>query len=128
MGFLKPRWQREVEEAFTKINALIEETARLQQEVASLRSRLRSCENSAQAVNARCERLETRLGKLECASRLPDMVERAFPKSDEDAELRVERKKCSPCFGTGLVDADPMGFTEASCSDCAGSGSVETVP
>lgn len=113
----------------TQVVGLTETIANLQQEVASLRGRVRACENTGASANARCERVETRLGKLEHQVALPDVVERRFAPGDEDAEQPVKYKTCPTCRGTGSdAPEKPLHVPHGLCSSCEGHGYIEVAP
>src|SRR5262245_55696331 len=104
------------------------ELANLQQEVASLRGQVRTADNSAAAANNRCERLEPRVARLEQNLLLPSAVERTLAPGDEDAVSLPQKRRCPQCHGDRVVDADPMGYTDATCDTCDGYGYLDIVP
>lgn len=125
MGWLRRREDPRLPAAGKAIENLTRALSDLQREVSSLSGRLRACENTGHAVNSRCERVETRIGKLERQSRLPGVVWRAYAPGAEDAEPPTKPKTCATCRGARVVDADPMGYSEATCPSCGGRGHVE---
>lgn len=128
MGLLKSGRTRihELEEANAGLKRAVEnltkDLADLQREVSSLSGRLRACENTGLAVNSRCERLETRLGKLEHQPRLPVADEDAFQILCPEGHV-----PCPGCDGRGGIGAgkrcDLDGVHTIGwrvCSTCAG--------
>jgi DnaJ-class molecular chaperone len=114
----------------SQVATLTETIAGLEREVASMRGRLRSVENVGAAANSRCERFETRIGKLEYQARLPDVVERTFAPGAEDADPPLKQKTCSTCRGAGEV-FQQYGDEAARCdlcTSCDGRGHVDVAP
>ena len=97
--------------------------ADLQQEVSSLRGRVKSCENQSLAAMNRCERLETCLHRLEAQVALPSVVDR-LPPGNEDAEPLAGRKTCRICKGVGCQSTISSNETIL-CVACNGYGWIK---
>lgn len=99
----------------------------LEREVAQLRGRVAQCENTGSSANARCERVEGRVGVLE---------HRQFPGSplalgDKDVVLPTKQKTCPTCRGSGVVlntSHSRQRGSQDRCPSCDGTGHVTVVP